>query len=89
MHNFVVHSNESACRKNVNIGLDQVVDGALPDKGGVEYAFMPNDEDINKEIIIDDDERLAQDIDSLQNEILDIDGLDNVNEVREIEVVNA
>ena len=24
MHNFLVHSNDSACRKSVRLGLDQV-----------------------------------------------------------------
>ena len=27
MHSFDVHSNESACRKKVRLGLEQVVDG--------------------------------------------------------------
>ena len=27
MHNFVVHSNESACRKSERLGLEQVYKG--------------------------------------------------------------
>ena len=27
MHSFEVHSNESACRKNVRLGLEQVIYG--------------------------------------------------------------
>ena len=27
MHNFIVHSNESVCRKSGRLGLDQVVSG--------------------------------------------------------------
>ena len=29
MHNFVVHSNESGCRKNGRLGLEQVLNDAL------------------------------------------------------------
>ena len=40
------------------------VDDALPDKKGLEDSLIPNDEDINYEIIIfGDDESLASDID--------------------------
>ena len=38
---------------------------------------MPNDEDINDEIIINDYDSLASDIDPLQNEILVIEGVKN------------
>ena len=29
MHNFVVHSNESACRKSVRLEMDQFMDNAV------------------------------------------------------------
>ena len=41
---------------------------------------MPNDEDINDNMIIDDDYSLASDIDPPSNEILDIEGVDNETE---------
>ena len=48
------------------------VDDSLPNNGRVEYSVMPNNADINNEIIIDDDDSLASDIDPPQNEILEI-----------------
>ena len=41
---------------------------------------MPNDEDIDDDIIIDGDDSPNSDIDSLQNEILDIEVVDTDNE---------
>ena len=55
------------------------VDYALPDNKGVEDAVFPSDEDINDEIIIDYDDRLASAIDPLQNEIMEIEGVDSEN----------
>ena len=43
---------------------------------------MPNDEDVNDEIIIYDDDILASEIDSLQNEIVVIEGVENETEGR-------
>ena len=43
---------------------------ALLDNKGVEDAVVPNDEDINDKIIIDDNDSLASDIEPIQNEIL-------------------
>ena len=51
---------------------------------------MQNDEHINNEIItIDDDDIPTSDIDSLQNEITEIEGVDNEIEGREIEGVDS
>ena len=46
------------------------VDNSLPENEGGEYDVITYDEDINDEIIIDNDERLASDIDPHQNKIL-------------------
>ena len=65
------------------------VNNALPYKKGVEYVVVPNNEDINDEIIIDDDEILNSAIDPLQNESKEIEGVGNENEGRYIEVVDV
>ena len=36
MHNSVVHSNESACRKSGRLGLEQVLSGPVYDEGSIE-----------------------------------------------------
>ena len=46
----------------------------------MEDAVVPNDEDIYDEIMIDDYVRLASAIDPLQNEILEIEGVEAENE---------
>ena len=48
---------------------DTPVDDAPSDSKGLEDTVIPNDKDINNEIIIDDDYSLASDIDPLQSEI--------------------
>ena len=50
---------------------------------------MPNGEDINNEIIIDGDEILTSVIYPLKNEILEIEGVGNENEVGLIEGVRV
>ena len=45
----------------------------------MEYLFVPNDEDINDKIPTDNDDRLALDVDPPQNEIMEIEGVDGVN----------
>ena len=47
----------------------------------MEDASVPNDEDINYEIIIYGDDSFASDIDPLQNKLLKIEGVNNENEV--------
>ena len=53
------------------------VGDTLPDNEGVEDGIVPNDEDINNEIIINNVDSLASKIAPLQNEILVIEGVDN------------
>ena len=55
----------------------------------MEYVVIPNDEDIDDKIIIDDDESLALAIDTLQNGILAIGVVENENEGGLIEVVDV
>ena len=55
----------------------------------MEDAVVPNDEDIENEIIVDDYDSLALEIDPLQNKILLIEGVDNENEGGRIEGVYA
>ena len=55
---------------------------ALLENEVVEYSVVPNDEDINDDIIIDGDDSLASDIDPLQKLIMNIEGGDNENEGR-------
>ena len=47
----------------------------LSDNEGVEYAVVPSDEEINNEIIFDDDDSLALDMNLLQKEIMLIEGV--------------
>ena len=57
------------------------VDNVLPDNKVLEDVVVPNDEDINYDmIIIDDDDSLASDINPLQNEILEIEEVDSEHE---------
>ena len=53
------------------------IEDSLPEKTLLEYAVMSIDEEINDEKIIDDYYSLASDIDFLQNEILEIEGVEN------------
>ena len=64
-YNFINDENDDGN----NIPINPIED-ALPDNEGVEDSVVPNDEDINNEIIIDDDSRLVSDIDPLQNKVL-------------------
>ena len=64
-YNFLNNDNDDGN----NIPINPIED-ALPDNEGVEDSVVPNDEDINNEIIIDDDSRLVSDIDPLQNKVL-------------------
>ena len=72
-YNFLSNDNEYG-----NNVPGTPVDDALLYKEKVEDAVVPNYEDINDEIIIiDDDDRLASNIDPLQNEILVIEGAES------------
>ena len=55
----------------------------------MEHAVVTNYEDINDEIIMDDDDSFASEIDPLQNGILEVEEMDNINEGREIEGLDA
>ena len=48
------------------------IENSLPDNKGVEDEFVPSNEYINDEIIVDDDESLASEIDPLQNLMMEI-----------------
>ena len=71
-----------------NIPRTPVYDELL-DNEGVEDAVMPSYEEINNEIIINYDISLDSWIDHLQNEILEIEGVDNETKGRENEGVDA
>ena len=43
MHSFEVHSNESACRKKVRLGLEQVYVYAIGSKSGLNYVKVLQD----------------------------------------------
>ena len=56
---------------------------SLPDNKGVKDSVMPSNEDINHEIIIiDDKDRLVSNINHLQKEMTEIQGVDNKTELR-------
>ena len=55
----------------------------------MEDGVIPNDEDINDEILIDDDDSLASVIDHLQYKILEIEWVDKEYEGSEIEELGA
>ena len=62
------------------------------DNEGVEYAVFTNDEDTNDLITTDDDIRLDIDVDPPKNKIMEIegvDGVDNETKEREIEGVDS
>ena len=65
------------------------VDNVLLDNKVVEDAVVPNYEDINDDIIIDDDDSLTSDIDPPKNEILEMEGVDNETEVMYIEGMDS
>ena len=58
-----------------NIDGTPVYNNLLENKG-VKNSVIPNDEDINYEIIINDGDSLESSIDPLQNKILKIEGVD-------------
>ena len=65
------------------------IDYSLLGNKGMEDAVVPNNEEINNEIKIDDDDSLAYAIDPIQNETTEIEGMDNEHEGREIEGLDA
>ena len=67
-YNYYNFLNDDDDYRN-NITGTPVAD-ALQDNKGSEDAVIPNDEDINDEITIDNDNSIDSDIDSLLNEIL-------------------
>ena len=73
-YNFL--NNDDAKENNIT---GTPIEDILPDNKGVEYAVVPNHEDIYNRIIIDDNDSLASSIYPLQNEILEIEGVDNEN----------
>ena len=50
----------------------------------MEDVVAPNDGGINYEIIINDDNILDSEIDTLQNEVMEIEGVDNETKGREV-----
>ena len=60
------------------------IDASLEDSEGVEDVVVKNYEYTNGKISTDNDDILASDVDPLQNEIIDIEGVDLVdNETEE------
>ena len=66
-----------------------LIEDALLDNKGVKYLFIPIDENINYEVLIHDNDSLTSKIDSLQNKMMNIKWVDNENEGRKIEGVDA
>ena len=53
MHSFEVHSNESACRKKVRLGLEQVsCPSDMPDGNGLVEADFPRGKKDGSHVVI-------------------------------------